>query len=167
MTTGALAATLCSPMCKLAKYLRTTVEDLDAFFPTEASTSHAAIAIVAFCGLTIPLLLTPFKKSQDGNDDTNEGITEEEQHYIDKRKGPIAALSAVLFASGLFVSGMTKSLKIYGFLDMKLVSMGKWDPTLICVMGGGLCISALSYQFVTGHNNFLKVSCAFIFYPFL
>lgn len=37
---------------------------------------------------------------------------------------------------------------------MKGFDNGTWDPTLMCVMGGGLLVSFSSYQFVKGHNIF-------------
>jgi len=63
----------------------------------------------------------------------------------------------MFFSLGLVVSQMTISSKIYGFLNVKGLSDGTWDPTLACVMGGGLVVSFASYQFVKGFNVF-KVS---------
>ena len=65
--------------------------------------------------------------------------------------------AAMFFSLGLVVSQMTISSKIYGFLNVKGISDGTWDPTLACVMGGGLVVSFASYQFVKGFNV-LKVS---------
>ena len=57
------------------------------------------------------------------------------------------ALSALAigatFGVGLSVSGMTSPAKVGGFL--RLFS-GRWDPSLACVMGGGLVVSMLSYR---------------------
>jgi hypothetical protein len=72
---------------------------------------------------------------------------------IQKSKKVIPAMvSAALFSLGLKVSGMTVSSKIYGFLNVKGMRDGSWDPTLACVMGGGLLVSFLSYQWVKGFN---------------
>ncbi|KAL7463908.1 hypothetical protein ACHAXS_004286 [Conticribra weissflogii] len=49
---------------------------------------------------------------------------------------------------------MTLASKIYGFLDVKGIKGGYWDPTLVCVMGGGLVVSFISYQWVKGFNVF-------------
>jgi hypothetical protein len=51
-------------------------------------------------------------------------------------------LSGVTFGLGLAVSGMTHPDKVMAFLNVT----GAWDPSLACVMGGGLVGSTLSYQ---------------------
>lgn len=38
----------------------------------------------------------------------------------------------LLFGVGLALSGMTRPLKVLGFLDVA----GRWDPSLIFVLGG-------------------------------
>ena len=63
-----------------------------------------------------------------------------------------AIASGALFSLGLYTSGMTNSNKIVGFLNVKGIMDGSWDPTLACVMGGGLLVSFLSYQWVKGFN---------------
>ena len=45
-----------------------------------------------------------------------------------------ALLSGSLFGAGLFVSGMTDTTKVQGWLDV----FGNWDPTLAFVMGGAI-----------------------------
>ena len=98
--------------------------------------------------------------------------------------------SAMFFSLGLVVSQMTISSKIYGFLNVKGISDGTWlvdtcltiifsfviilshhlilyrDPTLACVMGGGLVVSFASYQFVKGFNVFKVSPQAPELYPF-
>lgn len=49
----------------------------------------------------------------------------------------ITVFSALLFASGLIVSGMVRPDRVIGFLDI----FGQWDPTLAFVMGGALLIN--------------------------
>ena len=78
----------------------------------------------------------------------------ERNHF---KKYPVAILSAALFSSGLSISGMTENEHIVGFLDMKGINRGSWDPSLLFVMGGGLLVSAISYEFVPGHG-LMKVS---------
>ena len=136
MVTGLFSATMCSPMCKIAKYLRTADKGFDNFQPTESSTLYSAILIAFFSGMTLVSVISARKESNN------------------ERKLPVAALSAAIFSAGLFISGMTKNYKIYGFLDLKLLKKGKWDPTLICVMGSGLIFSAIGYHFVKGYNIF-------------
>ncbi len=45
----------------------------------------------------------------------------------------------LLFGAGLVLSGMSNPAKVIGFLDLA----GKWDPTLLCVMGGAVCTFGL------------------------
>ncbi|WP_050930325.1 DUF6691 family protein [Aestuariivita boseongensis] len=46
----------------------------------------------------------------------------------------IALIAGSLFGAGLFVSGMTDTTKVQGWLDV----FGAWDPTLAFVMGGAI-----------------------------
>jgi uncharacterized membrane protein YedE/YeeE len=47
------------------------------------------------------------------------------------------------FGLGLAIGGMTNPAKVLGFLR---VASGHWDPSLMCVLGGAVIISFLSYQ---------------------
>jgi hypothetical protein len=53
----------------------------------------------------------------------------------------ISLACGLVFGAGLAISGMTNPAKVLGFLDVT----GAWDPTLACVMGGALAVSALGY----------------------
>lgn len=53
----------------------------------------------------------------------------------------IAFLAGGLFGAGLFVSGMTDTAKVQGWLDV----FGAWDPTLAFVMGGAMIPMALAW----------------------
>ncbi len=53
----------------------------------------------------------------------------------------VAALSGGLFGAGLYVSGMTDTAKVQGWLDV----FGNWDPTLAFVMGGAMIPMALAW----------------------
>ena len=53
----------------------------------------------------------------------------------------IALIAGGLFGSGLFISGMTDTTKVQGWLDV----FGKWDPTLAFVMGGAMIPMALAW----------------------
>ncbi|MBI2239553.1 MAG: YeeE/YedE family protein [Magnetospirillum gryphiswaldense] len=53
-----------------------------------------------------------------------------------------AFASGVLFGCGLLLSGMAEPARVLGFLDV----LGIWDPSLAFVMGGGLTVTALGYQ---------------------
>ena len=57
-----------------------------------------------------------------------------------------AVLSGVTFGMGLAISGMSYADKVSGFLDVGCFA-GPWDPSLACVMGGGLIGSTLGYQY--------------------
>ncbi|AFO87279.1 MULTISPECIES: DUF6691 family protein [Phaeobacter] len=51
-----------------------------------------------------------------------------------------------LFGLGLFLSGMTDTQKVQGWLDI----FGAWDPTLAFVMGGAILPMALAWQLTQG-----------------
>jgi len=57
----------------------------------------------------------------------------------------LAALaSGTLFGAGLAWSGMTNPARVVGFLDVA----GSWDPTLLLVMAGALCVAAPLFPIV-------------------
>jgi hypothetical protein len=56
-------------------------------------------------------------------------------------------LSGLTFGLGLAVSGMTHPDKVMAFLNVT----GAWDPSLACVMGGGLIGSTVAYQAFARH----------------
>jgi len=130
MSTGVLAATSCSTTCPMYPYFR------------DSSTERPAVVVgTAIAQLAAVLALSGLIRWTPKNPD------------IQKSKKVIPAMvSAALFSLGLKVSGMTVSSKIYGFLNVKGMRDGSWDPTLACVMGGGLFVSFLSYQWVKGFN---------------
>lgn len=51
-------------------------------------------------------------------------------------------LSGALFGAGLTVSGMTDPQRVRGFLDV----FGRWDPTLVFVMGGAVIVMAIAWR---------------------
>jgi hypothetical protein len=53
----------------------------------------------------------------------------------------VAFLAGGLFGAGLFVSGMTDTTKVQGWLDV----FGNWDPTLAFVMGGAMIPMAIAW----------------------
>lgn len=59
-----------------------------------------------------------------------------------------AGLAGSLFGIGLWLSGMTDTLKVQGWLDI----FGAWDPTLAFVMGGAIVPMALAWRFSTGRQ---------------
>lgn len=60
----------------------------------------------------------------------------------------IALLSGGLFGAGLFVSGMTDTRKVQGWLDV----FGNWDPTLAFVMGGAIIPMFIAWQLTSGRR---------------
>ncbi|WP_435310857.1 DUF6691 family protein [Primorskyibacter sedentarius] len=54
----------------------------------------------------------------------------------------VALIAGGLFGSGLFISGMTDTTKVQGWLDV----FGNWDPTLAFVMGGAIIPMAIAWQ---------------------
>jgi len=53
-----------------------------------------------------------------------------------------ALLSGLLFGLGLGISEMINPKKVLNFLDVS----GNWDPSLIFVLGSGLCIAFISFR---------------------
>ncbi|SMX42993.1 DUF6691 family protein [Actibacterium lipolyticum] len=53
-----------------------------------------------------------------------------------------ALIAGGLFGAGLFISGMTDTAKVQGWLDV----FGNWDPTLAFVMGGAILPMAVAWQ---------------------
>ena len=53
----------------------------------------------------------------------------------------LALLAGSLFGTGLFLSGMTDTTKVQGWLDI----FGNWDPTLAFVMGGAILPMAIAW----------------------
>jgi hypothetical protein len=57
-----------------------------------------------------------------------------------------AFIAGGLFGTGLFLSGMTDTSKVQGWLDI----FGNWDPTLEFVMGGAILPMAIAWLLVPG-----------------
>ncbi|HTB61442.1 MAG TPA: DUF6691 family protein [Polyangia bacterium] len=58
------------------------------------------------------------------------------------KKNALAAICGLLFALGLGLGGMTNPLKVQAFLDV----LGKWDPSLMFVMGGGIVVGFWAFR---------------------
>lgn len=59
-----------------------------------------------------------------------------------------AFIAGGLFGTGLFLSGMTDTAKVQGWLDI----FGNWDPTLAFVMGGAILPMAIAWLLVPGRK---------------
>lgn len=55
-------------------------------------------------------------------------------------------VSGLLFAIGLGISGMTRPVKVIGFLDF----FGAWDASLALVMVGAIAVYFVAYRISTG-----------------
>jgi uncharacterized protein len=53
----------------------------------------------------------------------------------------VSFAAGLVFAVGLGLSGMTQPAKVVGFLDI----FGRWDPSLLCVMGAALGVSLVLF----------------------
>ncbi|OUS22152.1 hypothetical protein A9Q95_03755 [Rhodobacterales bacterium 59_46_T64] len=58
----------------------------------------------------------------------------------------VALIAGGLFGSGLFISGMTDTAKVQGWLDV----FGAWDPTLAFVMGGAILPMMVAWRLTRG-----------------
>ncbi len=60
----------------------------------------------------------------------------------------LALIAGGLFGAGLFISGMTDTSKVQGWLDV----FGNWDPTLAFVMGGAIIPMAFAWLLTNGRK---------------
>ena len=56
-------------------------------------------------------------------------------------RSTVALLSGSLFGYGLSLSGMVDPARVLGFLD---IASGRWDPSLMFVLGGAVCIAFIA-----------------------
>ena len=85
--------------------------------------------------MVVPAMLRPTQKTSQNESSKSYG----------------AAISGMLFAAGLSISGMTQNSKVHDFLCFSNFSNGMFDPTLMAVMGGGIGSSWISYQLIKGY----------------
>merc|ERR1712038_552722 len=116
-------------------------------YTSQASSIHSNMLVATFVVVSLVLLLTS-RKGQSSNE-TSSKINDDVSS-----KAPIAIVSAIIFSTGLFISGMTDACKVLSFLNLGLIATKRWDGTLMFVMGFGLIVSAFGYHFVEGHNIF-------------
>lgn len=57
-----------------------------------------------------------------------------------------AALSGVLFGSGLYISQMVDPLKVLRFLDVTAIPSGGWDPSLAFVIGPAIIVMFIAVR---------------------
>ena len=56
----------------------------------------------------------------------------------------IVLLSGLLFGLGLGLSQMIDRERVLGFLDIT----GRWDPTLLFVLGGAVTVTVIAFRFI-------------------
>ena len=67
-------------------------------------------------------------------------------------------LAGLIFGLGLILSGMTDPSKVLGFLD----PFGLWDPSLMFVMAGAVCIGFFGFSIAKKRTlNFLGGNLSF------
>jgi uncharacterized membrane protein YedE/YeeE len=54
----------------------------------------------------------------------------------------VSFIVGLIFGLGLIISGMANPAKVLGFLDLA----GKWDPSLMLVMGGALAVAFFAFR---------------------
>ncbi|MDE4304250.1 hypothetical protein PXK30_11395 [Phaeobacter gallaeciensis] len=60
----------------------------------------------------------------------------------------LSLIAGSLFGGGLFISGMTDTTKVQGWLDV----FGNWDPTLAFVMGGAVIPMFFAWRLTQGRK---------------
>lgn len=157
MTAGVITSSSCSSTSSPFRLVvNGTIDSVANSIPTDTTVAIGTIIAALAGGAAVQRLFSKIPQ--------NAYASEKEEHDNNKRKIVPAILSAKFFALGLMISQMTLSSKVLGFLNVSGIKNGSWDPTLACVMGGGLIVSFLSYQWVKGLNYF-RVSAA-SFLPF-
>jgi uncharacterized protein len=129
MATGVGTAISLSPSAPWA--------DATAFLRSDNVTEMIpSLGLVAMAPIALGLLAMPkmFKTKSVPQDDK------------DKVAG--SALTGMLFAAGLGISGMVLPSKLNLFLNFRGIANGTWDPTLLTVLGMAVSVSFLAYQFV-------------------
>jgi uncharacterized membrane protein YedE/YeeE len=56
----------------------------------------------------------------------------------------VTLIVGLIFGFGLALSGMTHPEKVLGFLDVA----GRWDPSLLFVLGGAVGVTVISFRFI-------------------
>lgn len=107
-------------------------------YQEEPIESYKMVSQIVVFGIAFLALIAPSLQDQREVNDT-------------RRLAPAAAAGA-LFSAGLYVSQMVYPTRVLGFLNVALIPDGDWDATLMFVMGAGVVVSLISYQYVQGFN---------------
>jgi uncharacterized membrane protein YedE/YeeE len=66
-----------------------------------------------------------------------------------KKQSIVALISGLLFGLGLSISQMVNRERVLGFLDVA----GKWDATLMFVLGGAVGVTLITFRFILKLKN--------------
>jgi uncharacterized protein len=66
---------------------------------------------------------------------------------------PIALFAGALFGAGLTISQMIDPRVVLGFLDLRGIADGTWNPTLMMVFIGALPVMFAAYRIRTGMHQ--------------
>ncbi len=61
----------------------------------------------------------------------------------------VSLIAGIVFGLGLYLSGMTDTARVLGFLDVA----GGWDPTLAFVMAGAIVPMILAWRVAAGRRR--------------
>ena len=68
----------------------------------------------------------------------------------------MALLCGTLFGTGLMLSGLAEPEKVINFLNLNLLLIGEWDPSLMLVMSAALAVYLPAYLLVVKPRVFAK-----------
>lgn len=149
MCTGFTTASLLSKDVGIFRNSAATMQLPNKF--TRTILLVAGVFLVFFC---MKMFSNATYNTRSASAESNDMKIRQEIDFI--KKAPFVILSGSLFAAGLNVSQMIDNKKVLNFLDVTGIIDGTWDPMLIFVMGSGVIISGLSYQYVEGYNVIKK-----------
>jgi uncharacterized protein len=133
MATGVVTAMGLSPRAPWA--------DVTSFLQSDHLTETVpALEYVSIAPMILGMVAMPkmFKAESVPQDDRNKIVG--------------GALTGMLLAAGLGISGMVLPSKLNLFLNLGGIANGSWDPTLLAVLGMAVSVSFLAYQFVPNYT---------------
>lgn len=139
--------TLCSAATRFLVSPLRSWSGVTSFLRTSTLPEHSAAASAL---VTAVLCLAAMVRPMTITENAKKYTPLQLQQHSQKSVG--AAISGLVFALGLAVSGMTKNGKVHDFLCLSGFSQSTFDPTLMAVMGSGILSSWASYQFVKGFS---------------
>ena len=120
---------------------------------TVPSSSPVASSLVT-CVLAVLAMVRPIKVVH--GDKTAAVAVDTKDLQMQENKTLGGAISGIMCAAGLAISGMTKNSKVHDFLCLSGFHRETFDPTLVTVLCSAIGVSWLSYQFVHGFSTTRK-----------